>query len=692
MLRLLKNPTYLPIGKSRRRLRLLLSLLVACLIIPLLFLIRQTYVQLEKESHFLHRHSAENLVKQMNERAQEIIKFEDNRPIRDYFFLHLASQSSPAINFSPLSSHPPITATPGVIGYFQIHASGALASPLLPRDIYSAPRYGLTPSDIHTRMDVLNRMQSILTEAARVGLQRMGQSPGMNMPWAMELNRFFEDVDLDGTRPSWATDKMSDLKFHDPFPDIRSGAESGTGAGRPRRVLSRANNSNYIPILDPFSTPTEMMRSSSQQGSSLPWLPPAARSWPTPKQKVLRPDVEGSQNMKSSFSFRILPTGEGLFFRDVSVSGQRYIQGFLVEHTAFLKSVFERPLEASSLGHNTELWVGYRNVLLAKYSPYDESSPPRGAVKDSEGLLVLSAGLMAPFDGFELLFSTHLLPDSPAKPVVTTLALIVILVLILGVYLIYGLALNQLEFAKQRNDFVSAVSHELKTPLTSIRMYGEMLRDGWIQDDTKKKSYYDYIFFESERLSRLISNVLYLTRYTNDTQPTKLKRYTPDGVLSFVETKVASMLQVNNFTLELTATEEQQRKAANVSLEINEDAISQIFINLVDNAIKFSKPEGLRKVDLGYRISGTPANKVTFFVRDYGPGVPREDREKIFKLFFRSGDEMTRTTSGTGMGLALVKQMAVAMDAEVSYRAAQPGSEFRLEIKIDSSPQSASKT
>src|SRR5690606_21367849 len=134
-LRFLKKPTYMPIGKSRSRLRLLLSLLVIGLILPLLFLIRQTYVQLEKESYFLQRQAAENLVEQINERAQEILLAEENRPIRDYFFLHISSLSNSAINFSPLSSHPPITGTPGVIGYFQIRSSGQLTSPLLPRDL-----------------------------------------------------------------------------------------------------------------------------------------------------------------------------------------------------------------------------------------------------------------------------------------------------------------------------------------------------------------------------------------------------------------------------------------------------------------------------------------------------------------------------------------------------------------------------
>ena len=77
----------------------------------------------------------------------------------------------------------------------------------------------------------------------------------------------------------------------------------------------------------------------------------------------------------------------------------------------------------------------------------------------------------------------------------------------------YRLGVGQIRLHRQQQDFVSAVSHELKTPLTSIRMYGEMLRAGWVDED-KKRSYSDFIFHESERLSRLIANVLQLARMT----------------------------------------------------------------------------------------------------------------------------------------------------------------------------------
>ena len=124
------------------------------------------------------------------------------------------------------------------------------------------------------------------------------------------------------------------------------------------------------------------------------------------------------------------------------------------------------------------------------------------------------------------------------------------LVLCGGFWVVYRFGIRQIELSAQQQDFVSAVSHELKTPLTSIRMYGEILRAGWADED-KKRSYYDFIYHESERLSRLINNVLRLARLTRngeglDQSPAKVTE-----LLSLVESKVAAQVDQAGFTLRI---------------------------------------------------------------------------------------------------------------------------------------------
>jgi len=102
-------------------------------------------------------------------------------------------------------------------------------------------------------------------------------------------------------------------------------------------------------------------------------------------------------------------------------------------------------------------------------------------------------------------------------------------------------------------------------------------------------------------------------------------------------------------------------------------------INLVDNAIKFSSNSEQKQVDLGCRIQ---QGRLQISVRDYGPGIAKDQMKKIFKLFYRSENELTRETVGTGIGLSLVQQLASAMQGEVDVVNCDPGVEFRVSFII----------
>lgn len=114
---------------------------------------------------------------------------------------------------------------------------------------------------------------------------------------------------------------------------------------------------------------------------------------------------------------------------------------------------------------------------------------------------------------------------------------------------------------------------------------------------------------------------------------------------------------------------------------VDQDAFAQIIINLVDNAIKFTldkdNPDAvISRLDVGFRASNTRVDAVVFFVRDYGPGVDASQSQKIFDLFYRVGDELTRTKPGKGIGLALVSELANAMGGSVELINRKPDAEF----------------
>ena len=205
-------------------------------------------------------------------------------------------------------------------------------------------------------------------------------------------------------------------------------------------------------------------------------------------------------------------------------------------------------------------------------------------------------------------------------------------------------------------------------------MYGEILKQGWASED-KKREYYDFIFDESERLSRLITNVLQLARMSHNDIQVNLTPTTVGELLDIINSKIATQIESAGYQLNLGCKDE----IYPVLINVDPDLFSQIIINLVDNAIKFSAKSDLKKVDITAQMLPTA---VSFCVRDYGPGVPKNQVKKIFQLFYRSEAEMTRETVGTGIGLALVRQLTLAMGGEVEVSNQQPGAAFSILLPI----------
>jgi signal transduction histidine kinase len=299
------------------------------------------------------------------------------------------------------------------------------------------------------------------------------------------------------------------------------------------------------------------------------------------------------------------------------------------------------------------------------------------SAEELRGALLYQTRLAAPLSDLELVFSVNRLPAGPGAAVIGWLAAILSIVLIGGFYLLYRLAAGQIELTRQQQDFVSAVSHELKTPLTSIRMYGEMLREGWAGED-KRRAYYAYICDESERLTRLINNVLQLARMTRNELRVDLRPVRLSVLLDDARSKLGSQCERAGFRLNI----ECDGAAPEAVLRVDADLLSQILINLVDNAIKFAAKAENRSVDV--RARRLQDDQVVISVRDYGPGVPRDQMKKIFQLFYRPRSELTRETVGTGIGLALVRQLALSMNARVEVANREPGAELSVLFPIQS--------
>ena len=202
-----------------------------------------------------------------------------------------------------------------------------------------------------------------------------------------------------------------------------------------------------------------------------------------------------------------------------------------------------------------------------------------------------------------------------------------------------------------------------------------MLKEGWA-DEEKRQSYYEFIHDEAERLSRLISNVLQLAKITRNEPQFDLKPTKVTELLTNTDSRISSQIERAGFALRI----ERSEAADQATINIDEDYFTQIIINLVDNAIKFSKNAENKVIQISAKLSGD--SRVLFSVRDYGPGIPKDQMKKIFELFYRSESELTRETVGTGIGLAIVHQLTLAMNGNVDMINAEPGAEFRIWFSI----------
>ncbi len=234
------------------------------------------------------------------------------------------------------------------------------------------------------------------------------------------------------------------------------------------------------------------------------------------------------------------------------------------------------------------------------------------------------------------------------------------------------------DLANRRIRFVSAVTHELRTPLTSLRLYLDLLTSGLIRDEAKRQEYLHTLSLESDRLHRLIDNVLDFAKLEKRSKRHDLKPVIVRDLLDHLQLTWEQRLATDGHELIV-------HYALPPQFEVQTDPaiVYQIVANLIDNARKYTREAKDRRIWL----SANPAEdgRVAIEVEDRGPGVPPRERKAIFQPFRRGAN--ADSTGGAGLGLSLAQQWAEVLGGSLSYR--QPeggvGACFRLELPIASS-------
>jgi signal transduction histidine kinase len=601
---------------------------------------------------------AEQIRQDVTHKLDEFMQTEQNRPYTDYQYYYVPENVAPNQQQLPVLRSPLAGRLEQGLAYgnFQIEPDGSVITPNDNID----QRQDLTESDKELYANaVLNRkniednllpaLRGTTSGALRMNLHSENPAASPKEPPKAEHEQISKEVAQQG--------KLSQSY---PIESLQSKGQK-TQVLRQRRDVFERNVSNVN-----AQSQQQILESQTQGGQATAQLQQQAEQTSESQTDTVQVRIEpffpvvvpegqvdkesASQKDESIFG------GQVFLLRHVQIEDRHFLQGFKLNEKKLIKQIEESASQFMRKGMSFE--------LSPKEKIYDNENDAYSAILNfGFGDLVLNLKEIDP--GWIDKEIRHL------RIWYFGIVAIVFFAVSLGLASLWRNAAVQIKLAQKKDDFISAVSHELRTPLTSIRMYTEMLEKNWVKSPDKAVEYYSNMRQESERLSRLIENVLDFSRIQKGR-----KKYTFNaGDINKCVLDVVEMMRpyavLKGFSIRTEPGLIEQAA-------FDTDAVTQIVVNLLDNAIKYTRDAEDKTIIVRTKTDG----KFTIIeVEDHGPGVPHRQRNKIFDQFYRPAAESTRETTGTGLGLALVKKFAEAHNGFVEILSAKPtGAIFRVAL------------
>jgi signal transduction histidine kinase len=378
-------------------------------------------------------------------------------------------------------------------------------------------------------------------------------------------------------------------------------------------------------------------------------------------------DEENFQVEVAPLQSVLIGADQMFIFRRIMIDQKIYRQGFILKMHAFLKYLTQNYFSAQPM-------ADYANLRLQVMDQGREIAMVQGGVLAHNPKFILNRTFPSPFAFLSATLSSDEIPRSTGRNTLMIMMVVLVAIFLVGLFAIYKSARTIVDLSERRSQFVSSVTHELKTPLTNIRMYIEMLEQGIAKDPEREQEYFQIINSEGSRLSRLINNVLDLAKLEKKQRSLNLTRGTFEEVVAEVQTVMQAKLQQEGFTLKIAQEDIRPFK-------YDREAMIQVLINLVENSIKFCR-SALKK-EIMIRIY-QEQKRVKIAVSDHGPGIPRHALKKIFDDFYRVDNDLARKTRGTGIGLALVKKFIKLIGGDVTAEN-NPGDGCTITISLPAS-------
>ncbi|MEM7349360.1 MAG: HAMP domain-containing sensor histidine kinase [Acidobacteriota bacterium] len=670
------------------RIRIVFVLLALVLLVSLGLVVDRALDSVAAERSMRHRALADRIVDEMEGELTAWLRQEEDRPFAQYRYFFVPEGSPTQIvnlTRSPLSELP---SEPFVVCYFQIDPDGTVSSPLWPDNegLASAAAGWSSSNDIRSMVELVR--QSVgdfwAVEVAS------GRVEALTAPVAGERREADRVKDLEAQL-------AKQLK---PVPKGKAAKKDAPPEAKTESslsVLSRLNRGASARKERPTKVaPSQAANVYNFQENESNMLQQAVQSQvevaafdddqteraadlrqrlsePPATTRAIEEGIAESLDVESSATIdvRLQPmvgrraTDQHLaLYRTVSIGAQAYQQGLMLDLDALVDWAAERVLADGDLAARARVTRKRPSSASRTYT--------RGAPSLDRGAIEYRYDFADPFGEVQAFVTLDPLSEDLGPVNLYTLSLLLAFASTFGLFALYRMVAVVVSYAERRNNFVSAVTHELKTPLTAIRMYGEMLRDGVVPEEGKRQQYYEIMTAETERLTRLVQNVLELSQLEQKKRSMTMVVGDVVPIMQEVIELLGPHAEKQGFAFELRTEPDLPQ------VRFDRDALIQVLFNLVDNALKYSATADDKRIVLSCRSEG---EGVVLAVVDQGPGVARRQLGKIFEPFYRAENELTRTSKGTGIGLALVSGLVERMGGTVSGRNRRRGG-FEVEVAL----------
>jgi signal transduction histidine kinase len=623
-----------------KRLKLYILLFAVATALPMAYVVVRTYQGIAQEETARMRFFAEAFFDDIESALADRVEIEENRPVDAYHHTEAPPMGQEGQGkTSPLASPP---AEPYIFGYLQNNPDGSFQTPLVGGNQKIAP--GI--QKIVQQLDDINRQfNRRKTAIAAV------QPPAPSVKTAAKKAEMPKEA-RDEEKTSFAG-KFLDLKRKRASEDYLGRKSQRTEEISAQQALNVERGDEVLAEKEQRSTAGGRPQRPAEPAYVSRSVPPAPAPSSSDKDRMAAAadSAVTGEAMPSRFQVEVAPLqsvfidAERIFiFRRIVIDERIYRQGFILKAKAFLNYLADTYFANQPMSRFVQLRLEVADMN------HPATIIQTGATIHQERF-ALDRQFPAPFNFLYARLTSEKIPPVASRRTLDIMIAILATVFLLGLGAIYRSAHVMVDLAERRSRFVSSVTHELKTPLTNIRLYIEMLEQGIARDTAHEQDYLRVVSSESARLSRLINNVLELSRLEKKQRQFDMRLGDFQDVLSEVQGVMSEKVRKERFTLVMAPVE-------GIAFSYDREVMVQILINLIENSIKFGRHSETRQISVDV---ADQEDHVAVTVSDTGPGIPRRALKKVFDDFYRVEDPLTRATGGTGIGLSLVKKFMQAM-------------------------------